>query len=679
MNKFGNIIIIQARQTSKRLPNKVLKKIGKYSICEIILKRLKKCKSIEKIIFAIPDNNNNLQLKKHLDKINAETFLGSENNVLKRVFDAAKKYKARNVVRVTADCPLIDPILVDDLVIKFLKGKFDYVNNAKSPDYSDGFDTEVFSFRSLREAYKNANTQVEKEHVTPYLKNNPRLKIGRFKQTENFGSKLSIDRYNDYKHVSKIFNYFKPSIHFSIKSVFKANLHKRLKDIINLKEISLKNKTFNGQNLWSKAKHIIPGGSMLLSKSADRYLPDFWPTYFKSAKGCKIKDFDQNTYIDLSLMGVGTNVLGYANNQIDNEVKKNISKSNMSTLNCKEEITLAEKLIELHPWSHMVRFARSGGEANAVAIRIARAASNRDNVAFCGYHGWHDWYLSTNLNNKEGSKNLDSHLIKGLKVDGVPKNLKKTVFPFVYGDMKGLNKLVKEKNIGTIKMEICRNTKPNKVFLRHIRKICNEKNIVLIFDECTTGFRQSFGGLHRDVGINPDIAIFGKALGNGYAITAVIGKRNVMECAQDSFISSTFWTERIGPTAALATIKFMEKNKTWKSIKKIGEKIQKNWKDIAKNNNLKIKVNGIPSLTNFIFQSNKHQSYKTLITQEMLLNNILATNAVYPCIYHEDKILNFYFDKLDNIFKLVKKCEDGYDINKFLRSRESIKEFRRLN
>ena len=168
----------------------------------------------------------------------------------------------------------------------------------------------------------------------------------------------------------------------------------------------LKIKTLNGQTLWSKANKIIPGGSMLLSKNPDRYLPDLWPTYFKSAKGCKIKDYDNNNYVDLSLMGVGTNVLGYANSQIDNAVKKNISKSNMSTLNCKEEIILAEKLIELHPWADMVKFARAGGEANAICDRIARAASGKDNVAFCGYHGWHDWYLSTNLNNNKGSTKI---------------------------------------------------------------------------------------------------------------------------------------------------------------------------------------------------------------------------------------------------------------------------------
>ena len=311
-------------------------------------------------------------------------------------------------------------------------------------------------------------------------------------------------------------------------------------------------------------------------------------------------------------------------------------------------------------------------------MRISRAASKKDNIAFCGYHGWHDWYLSTNLNGKSKTKNLDSHLIKGLKVEGVPKNLKETAFPFNYGDLAQLNKLISKKNIGTIKMEVCRNTAPDKKFLKEVRKICNKKNIILIFDECTTGFRQTLGGLHKEVGIEPDIAIFGKALGNGYAITAIIGKEEIMDYAQDTFISSTFWTERIGPTAAIATIDFMKKNQSWKIVKKIGEKIQKKWMQVAASNKVEINVNGIPSLTNFTFPNINHQKYKTLITQEMLLKNILATNAVYPCINHSDKIINTYSDILNDIFKIIKKCEDGHDINKFLKSKDSMKEFKRI-
>jgi Glutamate-1-semialdehyde aminotransferase len=209
----------------------------------------------------------------------------------------------------------------------------------------------------------------------------------------------------------------------------------------------------------------------------------------------------------------------------------------MSTFNCPEEVIWQRNLIDIHSWSRSVRFARSGGEANAIAVRIARAASGKDNVAICGYHGWHDWYLAANLNN---NKNLNEHLLSGLQPNGVPTNLKGTVFPFRYNKINEIEKLVKEKNIGVIKMEVFRNIEPEKNFLQKIRKLASDNGIVLVFDECTSGFRETFGGLHKKFNVEPDIAMFGKALGNGYAITAILGRKEVMECAQTSFISSTF-------------------------------------------------------------------------------------------------------------------------------------------
>ena len=434
-----------------------------------------------------------------------------------------------------------------------------------------------------------------------------------------------------------------------------------------------------GLELWSRAKNIIPGGTMLLSKNPDRYLPNAWPTYFKTAKGCIITDLDNNKFKDLSTMGVGTNVLGYGNNLVDNAVKKVIQSGNLSTLNCKEEVLLAEKLIEIHPWFQMVKFARTGGEANSISIRIARAATGKDNIAICGYHGWHDWYLSTNLNLTKNN-NLNAHLMKNLNIKGVPKKLKDTVFSFHYGDYKTLKNLVESKNIGVIKMEVCRNTEPNISFLKKVRKLASKNNIVLIFDECTTGFRGNFGGLHKKINVNPDICIFGKTLGNGYAITSIIGKKEIMEHANNSFISSTFWTERIGPTAGLKTIEVMKDTKSWQTINKVGNKIKVRWEQLFKNHNLKVNINGIPSLLNFVFESKNHQAYKTLITQEMLKKNFLATNTIYPCTKHSDSIIDSYFDNLEKILKIISFCEnDGQDINKYLDSDISKKDFYRFN
>jgi len=672
------IVIIQARLTSKRFPNKVLKKIGKHSIIEIILKRVKKSKLIDDAIVAIPSNKENIKLKNYLKKIDVKLFSGSERNVIKRFYDAAKKHKATHIVRVTGDCPLIDPRIIDSLIPKFFKYKLDYINNANPPYLSDGYDVEIFSIKALKLALDYAKSDFDIEHVTPFIKKSNKFKKMTTGNINNFGIKLSIDLNKDFKRVKKIFKFFSPNIYFSINDIFKKKLHLKFFQNEIKKENILSKKTIKGQKLWKRALKVISGGNMLLSKNPSRHLPDVWPTYFKKAKGCRIQDLDGNNLIDFSLMGVGTNVLGYSNSSIDNAVKKIINKSNMSSLNCPEEVKLAEKLIEIHPWFDKVKFARTGGEANSIAIRIARAASNRDNVAICGYHGWHDWYLSANLNSKS-SNNLDDHLLKGLNIDGVPKKLRNTTFPFEYGDFKSLKNIIKSNKIGTIKMEVCRNTKPNIGFLKKVRTLASQNNIVLIFDECTTGFRESYGGLHKTTGVIPDITIFGKALGNGYAITAIVGKESVMNYAQQSFISSTFWTERVGPTAALKTIEIMKNEKTWLKVKKIGEKIQKNWQTLSDQMNLGIKIRGIPSLTNFIFPGDKNLHYKTLITQEMLRNNFLASNAVYCSISHTDNIIKSYVNKLEDVFKIIKDCQNGHDINKFLKSEISRKDFKRLN
>ena len=379
----------------------------------------------------------------------------------------------------------------------------------------------------------------------------------------------------------------------------------------------------------------------------------------------------------MSLMGVGTNILGYANKEVDEAVKKNIINGNMSTLNCYEEVLLAEKLIDMHPWANKVKFARTGGEANSLAIRIARAAVGKDKVAFCGYHGWHDWYLSANLIQK-GS--LDSHLIPGLDPFGVPKKLKNTSFGFKYGDINELKKITNNHKIGVIKMEVQRTTMPNIKFLKQVRDLATKRNIVLIFDECTSGFRQSFGGLHKSINVIPDMAIFGKALGNGYAITAVLGKNEVMEKAKKSFMSSTFWTERIGPTAALKTLEIMERDSSWLRITNLGNKLISIWKKISNRHNVKIQINGLPALAKFSFLGQKSLEYKTYLTQEMLKKGFLAANGVYMSTAHNEKILKKYENLLDEIFHMISKCQKGNEeIEKILLSPVSRIPFSRLN
>ena len=183
-------------------------------------------------------------------------------------------------------------------------------------------------------------------------------------------------------------------------------------------------------------------------------------------------------------------------------------------------------------------------------------------------------------------------------------------------------------------MEVARSNGPQDNFLHKVRQLATDRGIVLIFDECTSGFRQTFGGLHKLYGVEPDMAMFGKALGNGYAITGTIGRREVMEAAQSTFISSTFWTERIGPTAALKTLEVMERMKSWELITQIGLGVTNRWKDLAKKHGLSVTTSGLPAITSFAVDSPHALAYKTLITQEMLAKGYLATTLMFICTEH---------------------------------------------
>ena len=434
---------------------------------------------------------------------------------------------------------------------------------------------------------------------------------------------------------------------------------------------------YKGQELWQKAKKIIPGGNQLLSKRCERFLPGLWPAYYKKAKGCEVWDLDGNHYYDFAQMGVGACVLGYADDDVDRQVMEAIKNGSMCTLNCPEEVELAEKLIQLHPWAEMVRFARTGGEACAIAIRIARAASGKTKVAFCGYHGWHDWYLSANI---AESSNLDGQLLPGLKPLGVPRELRNTAIPFNYNKIDELQAIIDKypNEIGVIIMEPERDTPPAPGFLESVRDIASKIGAVLIFDEVTSGFRMNVGGIHLLKGVYPDIAVFGKALGNGYPISAIVGKRSVMEAAQDTFISSTFWTERIGFTAALATIKKMEEQNVPEKLIHYGELINKGWSELAQKHGLEIHISGIPPLTHITFKTENPLAVQTLYTQEMLEKGYLLGAAIYTSFSYTVEIIEHFLKESDSVFRKIKDSLNNNNIQSQLKGDIIHSGFKRL-
>ena len=431
------------------------------------------------------------------------------------------------------------------------------------------------------------------------------------------------------------------------------------------------------QDLYTKAKKLIPGGTQLLSKRPEMYLPHYWPSYYEKAKGCEVWDLDGNKYVDMSYMGIGSCILGYADEDINEAVKNAIDKGSMSTLNSPEEVELAEILCDLHPWADMVRYTRTGGEAMSVAVRIGRAKTGKDTVLFCGYHGWHDWYLAANL---ADDKAIDGHLLPGLDPAGVPKALRGTAYPFAYNDTMGFLDLIdKHKNsIGVIVLESIRNYQPEREFVDTIRQVTIDLGAVLVFDEITAGWRLNMGGAHLLLKVEPDIAVFGKAISNGFPQGVVVGKKYVMESAQDSFISSTYWTERIGPTASIATIKKMKEKNVPDHLIKVGQKIQDGWKSSAAKHQLRIKVAGIYPLGHFAFEYENPLVLKTLFTQLMLDRGFLATNGFYASYAHKDEHVKMYLEAADDAFLFISNAIEEGNPEKYLKGPVCHSGFKRL-
>jgi glutamate-1-semialdehyde 2,1-aminomutase len=655
-----------------------MRQIGGVPMIELLLSRLTQAREINKIVLATSLDDSNSPLADYVAHLGYAVVRGKENDVLHRFSQAAQLHQADIVVRITGDCPLIDPRLVDRCILAFLEADVDYFSNVDPPSFPDGLDIEVFRASALFQAEQETTNEFDREHVTPYLRSSGQFKTSAMQNDVDLSHlRWTVDELADFQVIDEIFKHFSPRTDFSWEEV--RDLYAKNPKIFVVNQQIKRNegeKMGKGQKLWKRAKQIIPGGNMLLSKRPEMFLPDQWPAYFSRAKGCKVWDLDGNEFTDMSIMGIGTNILGYGHPEVDAAVHGVVNAGNMSTFNCPEEVYLAEKLIELHPWASMVRYARSGGEANAIAIRIARAATGKDKVAICGYHGWHDWYLSVNL---ADDVSLDGHLLPGLEPNGVPRNLRGTVFPFTYNNFTELQALVDTHDIGVIKMEVVRNKGPEDNFLQKVRQLATERGIVLIFDECTSGFRETFGGIHKKFGVEPDLAMFGKALGNGYAITAIVGRREVMEAAQTTFISSTFWTERIGPTAALKTLEVMKQLNSWDLITKTGQAITQKWQSLAEKHKLSISTWGLPALTGFTFNSPQALEYKTLITQEMLAQGYLAGNSVYVCIDHTPEVIDEFFAKLDPIFAMIKECEEGRDVMRLLKGPVCHAGFKRLN
>lgn len=688
-------VIVQARTGSTRLPGKVVRKIKGRPLLWHLVNRLKKTTNLEKIIVATTDRQQDDIIETYCKEWDIQCFRGSENDVLDRYYNAGKKFSVNVVMRITGDCPLIDERLVDEMIDYFHKNDFDYLSNTIEPTYPDGMDIEIFTFSALEKAWQSATLLSDREHVTPFIYKNSNCAGQNLFKTSNYSYpvdfshiRLTVDEENDFEVVKYLIENLEDSdTWMDYVSELTKNPEMILKNIkYKRNEGYAKSLTHDSKKInipkslamQFKAKKIIPGMTQLLSKRPDQFSAGVWPGYFSKARGAEVWDLDGNHYIDMCINSVGANILGYADNEVDHAVSLAIRNGTNCSLNCPEEVELAEILCNIHPWAENVKYARTGGEAMAIAVRIARASTGKDKVAFCGYHGWHDWYLSANLDNNDNLKGL---LLPGLKPDGVPKCLIGSALPFHYNRIDELEDIIlrNKDDLASIIIEPIRNDFPENGFLESVRNLSKKHGIILIVDEISSGFRMNCGGAHLLFDFEPDIAVFSKALGNGYPIAAVIGKEKYMTAVQNTFISSTYWTERIGPSAAIAMIKKYRTCDVHKHLCNLGNLVQSGWKDMAEKHNIQISVGGIFPISHFSFNCGNALKVKAFFVQKMLERGFLASTNYYAMYAHNETHVEQYILAVDEVFFEISELSKSNDIDNKLNGKPSVEGFKRLN
>ena len=427
-----------------------------------------------------------------------------------------------------------------------------------------------------------------------------------------------------------------------------------------------------------RARKLIPGVTQLISRRPSRGALGISPIYAQRAKGCRIWDIDGNEYVDW-MSAVGPIILGYADEVVDNAVKEMIDKGSIYSLVHENALELAEELVRLIPSAEMVRFAKGGGEACTVAVRIARGVTGKDKVLFCGYHGWHDWYISANL----GSEELDSYLFPGIEPIGVPKALQGTAIPFEYGNLNMLEDLLK-KNAGEIAciiMEPMRTEIPPACYLEGVRELATRHETPLIFDEVSCGFRIALGGVQEYTGVIPDISVFAKAISNGYPMAAIVGKREFMEATERMFISSAYWDDNVGIIAALTTLRELERRDAVGHFERLGASFKERINKAAREVGLDAECVGIDSHSHIQFNLEDAGSAKkvsTLFVQENARRGVILSGGYFFNCAHDEAALDKTEEVVQESFAVIQEGIKNDRLDDLLESEVQEDSFRRL-
>ncbi len=661
------VAIIQARMGSSRLPGKSMAEIEGQPMLWHVVQRVKRAGLVDRVMVATSTNTADDAIADMCKLNGIPCYRGSENDVLDRFYSAARAEKAACVVRITADCPLIDPEVIDRVVLRFQRGDLDYASNAMVRSYPDGLDTEVFSFSALEKAWHEATKTSEREHVTPYLRSEKfrtaNVEIDSTSLYQHY--RWTVDELQDLEFIRAVYRAMRYKGIFGMKDVLELlekspGLDKMNSEIVSnrgyykslfedAQAAAAPRRSIEKSKAWlERAGKVIPGSSQTFSKGANQHVQGVAPTFLAKGKGCRVWDVDGNEYIDY-IQGLLPNILGYAHEELNQAVAEQLGQGHSFSLPHPLEVELAERLVRLIPCAEKVRFGKNGSDATSGAVRAARAFTGRERIACCGYHGWQDWYIGSTTRNA-----------------GVPGAVCALTHPFVYNDLGSLQSLLNGHpgEFAAVIMEPVNFWPPVAGFLEGVKTLAHQHGALLIFDEICSGFHFGLGGAQKKFGVTPDLACFGKAMGNGFPISCVVGKAEAMAVFEDIFFSFTFGGEVASMAAAIKVLDVLETTDALGRIEANGRVLQDGLNVLAKEAGLQdqIKCSGYPSwsLIKFLDADGKDSlMVRSLFTQECVKRGVLLLATHNMTAAHDplavEQTLKVYAEVCKTLAKWLKE------------------------
>jgi len=642
MNRLNVVAIIQARMGSTRLPGKILADIEGRPMLWHIANRVRRATTVRRLVIATSTARSDDVVGEFCRAHEIACFRGSETDLLDRYYRAARESAADTVVRVTSDCPLIDPQVIDRIVSVFFAEKCDYATNTIRYTYPDGLDTEVFSFAALESAWRQAARPADREHVTPFLKTSGLFRVCNVENEIDLSKRnlrWTVDEPSDLEFARAVYARLRRRGVFGYRDVVRLqeeepDLHQindgricnegYYKSLVAESAISPRRQVLTrSRELKARAERLIPSCTQTFSKGPTQFVQGVAPVFLARGQGSHVWDVDANEYIDYP-MGLGPVILGHNYPEVTEAVQRQLQEGSAFSLPHPLEVEVAELLSEIIPCAEMVRFGKNGSDVTSAAVRVARAYTGRDLIACCGYHGWQDWYIGTTT-----------------RSNGVPKPVQALTVTFEYNNIQSLRRLFAEhpQRIAAVIMEPIGIQEPTDNFLQEVRTLAQEEGALLVFDEVVTGFRVAVGGAQEYFGVTPDLACVGKAMGNGFPISAIVGRRDVMELFDEVFFSFTFGGEAISLAAAKATIEVLRGKKVIPHLWEQGQRLKDGYRVFAAEHGITDFTHclGLPPHTVTVFRNEQGQEsleMKSLFMQECLKRGVLFSGVQNTCFSH---------------------------------------------